>query len=225
MSTTKITVKLYAPLLAAFDRDIEALFLKRDAFLNSMIKGEVQHLAADLGDKKLSAKAKRYIAGELKRLGTTTVNIVVEKSTAEALNAVVDKTNMVRDAFLNRLIMFLRSSREILRYLDLPENVGLFAFQSSVEPMPTSPMRAIEAVHSDPFYYLRVACEERFDTGLYLLQLHKLPGFACYLDDSQVPGTAAFAREQRDQQALLDELTRFEMDVFQKPDVSTEGLP
>ncbi len=41
MSQTKITVKIYEPLLRDFDRQIDKLFIKRDAFLNAMIKEEV----------------------------------------------------------------------------------------------------------------------------------------------------------------------------------------
>lgn len=224
MSQTKITVKIYEPLLRDFDKQIDALFIKRDAFLNNMIKGEVQHLAADMEGKRLSASAKRYIAGELKRLGTVPVNIVVDRATADNLNAVVDATNLVRDAFVNRLIMLLRSSHQLLNYLELPEFITGSAFDSCIEPMPTSPMKAIEAVHSDPLFYLRVACEERHKTGLYLLDLPpKLAGFACYLDDASVPGTEVHAQMQRDVDAMLEELVSLEIDAFQKPITTTEA--
>lgn len=223
MSQTKITVKIYEPLLRDFDRQIDTLFIKRDAFLNAMIREEVQHLASDMEGKRLSSNAKRYIAGELKRLGTVPVNVVVDKSTADALNAIVDSSNLVRDAFMNRLIMLLRSSAQLLSYLELPDFITGSAFDSYVEPMPTSPMKAIEAVHSDPLFYLRVACEERHKTGLYLIDLPvKLAGFTCYLDDSQVPGTDAYAQSQRDTQAMLNELMSFEVDAFQKPESTTE---
>ncbi|MCX7144158.1 MAG: hypothetical protein NT123_24605 [Proteobacteria bacterium] len=221
MNQTKITVKIYEPLLRDFDKQIDALFIKRDAFLNSMIQGEVQHLASDLDGKRLSGKAKRYIAGELKRLGTETVNVTVDKSTADALKAIVDSTNIVRDAFINRLIMLLRSSNPLLKYLELPEFITASAFESSVDPMPTSPMKAMEAVHSDPLFYLRVAARERHGTGLYLIDLPpKLAGFACYLDESRVPGTEAYAQTQRDVQAMLDELINLEADAFQKPEAA-----
>jgi hypothetical protein len=221
--TTKITVKIYEPLLKDFSGQINSLFIKRDAFLNSMIQEEVRHLAIDLEGKKLSLRAKRYIAGELKKMKTKVVNLVVDKSTANQLNAIVEETNIVRDAFINRLIMFLRSSSPLLSYLDLPEFITGSAFDSSVEPMPTSPMKAIEAVHFDPLFYLRVAAEERHKTGLYLIDLTpKLAGFACYLDDSQVPGTKAHAELQQETQAMLDELLSLEADAFQKPKTSPE---
>lgn len=220
--TTKITVKIYEPLLRDFGKQIDSLFIKRDAFLNSMIQEEVRHLASDLEGKKLSVRAKRYIAGELKKLGTVQVNIVVDKTTADQLNAIVEKTNIVRDAFINRLIMFLRSSSPLLSYLELPEFITGSAFESYVEPMPTSPMKAMEAVHSDPLFYLRVAAEERHNTGLYLIDLTpKLAGFACHLDDSQVPGTKAHADLEQESKAMLDELMSLEDDAFQIPKQST----
>ena len=218
MSQTKITVKIYEPLLRGFDRQLANLFIKRDAFLNAMIAEEVQHLASDMQGKRLTISAKQYIAGELKRMGTTPVNVVVDQATAVALNSVVDASNLVRDAFMNRLIMLLRSSGPLLKYLELPEFITGSQFESCVEPMPTSPMQAIEAVHADPLFYLRVGCRERHETGLYLLDLPpKLAGFTCYMDESMVPGTKAYEQTQRDTQAMLDELDNFENDAFQKP--------
>ena len=223
MSQTKITVKIYEPLLRDFDRQLDKLFIKRDAFLNAMIQEEVQHLANDMEGKRLTLSAKRYIAGELKRMGTTPVNVVVDKATADALNSVVDASNLVRDAFMNRLIMLLRSSGALLKYLELPEFITGSEFDSCVEPMPTSPMKALEAVHADPLFYLRVACEERHKTGLYLLDLPpKLAGFTCYMDESMVPGTKAYEQMQRDTQAMLDELSIFETDAFQNS-TATQG--
>lgn len=109
-------------------------------------------------------------------------------------------------------------------YLELPEVITGSAFESSVDPMPTSPMKAIEAVHSDPLFYLRVAAEERHGTGLYLIDLPlKLAGFACYLDESRVPGTEAYEQAQRDLQAMLDELINLEADAFQKPKGAAGG--
>ncbi len=125
---------------------------------------------------------------------------------------------MVRDAFINRLIMFLRSSTFLLKYLDLPEFVTSSAFRSSVEPMPASPLKAIEAVHADPLYYLRVAIEEQYETGLYLVDMPpQLIGFSCYLDDAYVPGTASYKEAQREADEMLRELDDFEGEVFATP--------
>lgn len=239
MSQTKITVKIYEPLLRAFDKQIEALFIKRDAFLNSVIQGELKHLARDMEGKKLSSKANRYISGELKKLGTKQVNIVVDHSTAESLKKIVDGTtnedgtkngdgaNIVRDAFFNRLIMFLRSSPDFLKHLDLPLFINGSEFESVINPMPTSPLQAMLEVQNDPLYYLREGAEERLKTGLYLIELPpKLVGFTCYMDDAQVPGTEAYKQSQMESEALLDELlVNFETEAFQKPEAATGEKP
>ena len=125
------------------------------------------------------------------------VNLQIEQSTANELNRVVEASNMVRDAFINRLIMFLRSSTTLLKALELPEFITRREFDSSVPDMPTSPLRAIETVHDDPLFYIRTAIEERHKTDLYLTNLPKdLIGFSCYLDDADVPGTSAYQKTQ-----------------------------
>ena len=175
--------------------------------------------------KVLSSKARRYISGELKRMGTAQINIVVDKSVVEELNAIVAKSNMVRDAFFNRLILFLRSSDQLLSYLDLPKSIvnlenDLFGSVTLIEPFPSSPMRAISAVMSDPFYYLNFACEELLKTSIYLIHLpKKFVGFSCYLDDSWVPGTKENANLLSD---FDDQLGALENEAFQKS-VVTQG--
>lgn len=215
MNKTKITVKVYAPLLAAFDEQLDRLFIKRDAFLNHMIRTEISHLENELEGRELSGKARRYISGQLKRMGTRTINVVVDKETAELLTAVVDRSNIVRDAFLNRLIMFLRSSNSLLTHLELPRVIVRSEFNSYYEEMPTSPLEAMESVLADPLYYLRIAAEERVKGGLYLLDLpQKLSGFTCFLEDAEVPGSREYDEKQKQSMELLDELLRFEIDAF-----------
>ena len=224
MSQTKITVKIEDRLLKGFEDQINKLFIKRDAYLNAMIQKEARHLANDMEGKRLTSRAKRYIAGELKRMGTTQVNIAVDKATADLLNTVVKKSNIVRDAFMNRLILLMRASSLLLNYLELPEFITGSDFDSYVEPMPTSPLKAIEAVHTDPLSYLRIACQERFQTGLYLLDLPpKLIGFTCYMEDSLVPDTKAYKQMQKNTETMLAELDNFEADVFQKDKPEGEG--
>lgn len=192
MEKTKITVKIYEPLLRSFDSQLAGLCIKRDAFVNKMLRIETVELARELKGKRLSSAARRYIAGELKRLGTVPVNIVVDKAVATELNAVVQEANIVRDAFINRLIIFLRSNSKVLKALKLPEGVDQSEFNESIEAMPTSPLRAMEAAQQDPLGYLRLACEERHNSGLYLLRMSpSMDGVACYLDDTEVPGSEA----------------------------------
>lgn len=215
MNQTKMTVKIYEPLFKSFDDQMNRLCIKRDAFLNHMIKRETPNLAKELDGRRLSSSARRYISGSLKRMGTRTVNVVVDKETADALNAVVDASNIVRDAFINRLIMFLRSADTVLDYFGMPKFIVPSDFDDWYEPMPTSPIKAMEAVFMDPLYYLRIAAEERFDRGLYLLDMpEKFVGLSCYLDDSSVPGTKEYEEFMELGELMLKALDNSENDAF-----------
>lgn len=210
MNQTKITAKIYLPLIKSFNDQLSALHIKRDSFLNHMLKSEITYLAAEMKGKRLSKRAKRYIAGELKRLGTVNVNIVVDKEVAESLNLIVESSNLVRDAFINRLILLLRSSDEFLNQMDLPRALTGSEFDAA-EYMPCSPLKTIEAVMADPLYYLRISSEERFGEGLYEIEFPtKLIGFSCYLDDSLVPGTPEYADMQKSTDLLISELFSLE---------------
>lgn len=198
---TKITAKLFAPMYADFDRQIDGALLKRDAFLDRMIMLEIPHLRNDLQGKRLSSQANRYISQSLKALGGRNapplrqVSIAVRHETAEALRAVVHEHNLVRDAFLNRLITLLRSSDKLLDLLGLPSRVD-WNRKGGTEDMPTSPMRVIEETQLNPFYYLRAACQEQYGCGLNMLEFSReLHGMFCYIPDDEVPGTEANAEK------------------------------
>lgn len=221
---TKITVKLYTPMYLALDRQLAAASLRRDAFLNRMINQEISHLREDLKGRRLSNEANRHIAMRLKRLGgkdtppLKQVSIAVQHETAEALRAVVDEHNLVRDAFLNRLIALLRGSDKLLDALGLPKNTD--ACRSyGVEGVHTSPMHAISELLADPLYYLRIACKEQYGCGLYLLEFpEQYIGLTCYIDDEELPGRRALsdldllpdARDPDSVKQLIAEMQRFE---------------
>ncbi len=207
MATTKITAKVYKPLWTDFIRQTNTLFLKRDAFLNHMIRTEIPHLAREVkGKDKLSSKARRYIAGELKRMGSespVTVNIVVDQETADALKQVVDSANLVRDGFINRLLIWLRASDVLLQSFDIPKTLdGLNEWNG----MPVSPLKAMEAVRDDPLGYIRSQIETEEWGGLYTGYMPPpLTGLSCYLDDVHVPDTLAFKENEREMADLLGE--------------------
>lgn len=196
---TKITTLLYEPIYNDFTSQLKSLPFRRDAFIELMIERELPNLKEDLAGKVNSAKAKRYISGCLKKMGGAKagqlmkLSISVSKSTATELRALEDKHKFPRDAFLNRLVVLLRSTDFALKALDLPRTVRQVG--GGVEDMPTSPMGVLEAALFDPLYYLRNACQRQHGCGLYLVDT-PWPGFACYLADEDVPGTAAYLAQQ-----------------------------
>lgn len=201
-SITKITARLYAPVCADFDKQMARAMLKRDAFLDRVIATEVVHLREDLAGKVLSPKARRYIAGALKSMGGGNVeelhpvNFSVSKSTAAALREAVDAHNLQRDAFLNWLIVLLRSSDYLLNLLGVGREIQSIRGYSFPN-LPVSPLQAIEEIESDPLFYLRIACEAEHGKGLYNLPLPRpLHGLCCYLPDEAIPIGAEFDQSE-----------------------------
>jgi hypothetical protein len=153
---------------------------------------------------KLSNPARRYISGELKRLGTKPVNIVVDKDTADNLRKIVNESNMVRDSFINRLILFLNASDGLLKHLELPCQIN-DRLLSGTESMSTSPLQGIESIVHDPLFYLRTSIEELYGKSLYSFELPMiLTGMSCYIDNTQVPGTDEFLKQQDENNEMLN---------------------
>lgn len=120
MPKTAISFNVPPKLWAAFKAQTDGLFLSRAPFLDYMVANELPHLRTELGGLNLSLRAKRYIAGAMKKQGPISVNIEVQPATAEALREAAQAHNLVRDAFMARLLIFLRSTDAFLKYLEVP---------------------------------------------------------------------------------------------------------
>lgn len=193
---TKITIKVYEPLIYALNKRLQSNFIKRDSFLNHMIKLETPQLERDMKGLKLSNSTRRYISGELKRLGTKTLNVVVDKETSEKLKKVVVKTNIVRDSFINRLILLLLPPETILQYLGIPTQTTDDIY-FGYDDISTIPLKGINTILTDPLFYLRTAIEYTSDEGIYSLSLPKnLVGMSCYLENKEIPGTKEFLENE-----------------------------
>ena len=212
---TKISAKFFAPLYASFDKQLAKALIKRDAFIDQMISSELHHLAEDLDGKRNSPKARQYIARNLKSLGGKNtpplrlVSIQVRKATSQRLAELEKQHNFSRDAFLNRLVALYRSSDKLLDALELPKTVQRSGL--GLEDMPTSPMRAIEAVQADAFYYLRAACMEIHGCGLHALAMpDELVALSCYIPDTDLPGTLENTEREAIHTELFQILENFE---------------
>ena len=204
MGLQKISFRVPPGLWQAFALQANQLFLSRAPFLDHMIARETPHLAEDLAGRKLSVAAKRHISGMLKKEGaqTASVNIEVTRETATALNQIIRDSNIVRDAFICRLIIFLRGSDSLLKNLGVPlevkTNIHGSGHITGLEAMPSSPLKAMEAVRDDPLYYIREHVTNNWGTGIYTVQLPRaLDWAACFIEDKDVPGTEAYKVDQR----------------------------
>lgn len=228
---TKITVRFYQPMYWAFDDQMADAMLRRDAFLDRVIAGEIASIEEDLAGKAMSPAAHRHVAGCLKKMGGAKagelwqVSLSVRPETAEALRRVTRQHNLVRDALINRIVMLLRSNDDVLRRLDLPLRVHQAA-ATGTEDAATSPLKAIEEAQADPFYYLRAACWKTHGCGLYALPLPpQLHGFSAYLPDDQIPSTPAFearVQEEEAQQQAEDEEWAMVLAAMNDADVSAD---
>ena len=183
---TKLTVKIQNKMFTDFSEQISRLMLRRDAYLDRMISQEIPRLRADLEGKRLSGAANSFITQKLNEMDVKPFSIAITQETARALKDAVEDHNLVRDAFLNRLIAMLRSTESSLKGLGLEEY--------SEAEVPLSPIRLLEEAMTDPFYYLRRKWTD--GEGFYLKAYQNHVGLSCYLEDRDVPGTDAW-KEQR----------------------------
>jgi len=191
----KISFRVSEILLAIFNNEILALPLARDQFLNNLIKVECEYLAKDMEGKRLSNEAKVFIANKLRSMekGTRPVSVMLDVDVAARLNEIVGKTNIVRDAFVNRVIYFFLMTDKLQKYLGLGRYVsGINNINGNI---PLSPIKLIEDALTAPFHYLRNELAEH-DEKLYLLILEdKLVGFTCYAEYSDLPGTEEYKHQ------------------------------
>jgi len=210
MPKTAISFNVPPRLWEAFKGQADGLFLSRASFLDYMIANELPHLRIELAGLKLSLRAKRHIAGAMKREGPTSVNIDVRPETAAALREAMQAHNLVRDAFMTRLLIFLRSTDAFLKYLEVPRIASSRGTDAYLEEMPASPLKAMEAVRDDPLFYVRFHVEAIHEVGIYRVPLpRQLDWAACYLADEDIPGTAAYRRQQKlgkELLAMLDDI-------------------
>jgi hypothetical protein len=200
---TKISVRVYEPLFKGFQRyfqgGVRPSVLKRDAVMDWVISGEIDHIQRDLEGKRLSSKARRFISGRIKKAPTVQASFALRKSTADALNAVVAEHNLVRDSLIGWMIAMLAARPSLLEALNLPKSEhDIRKLSIFLEGPSLTALDAIQEALCDPFFYLRHACEEWHGVGLYALELPaNLTIVTCFLTDERVPGTKAHrAKEQ-----------------------------
>jgi len=207
---TKITLKMSAKLWESFDARIRSLPVKRDQYLTSVIATETPKLAQAMKGRRLSAKARGHISATLASRQTRTVNVGIDKAVASSLNEVIEQSNMVRDAFMNRLILFLQPNDELLKFLGISRREQTWPVKSfGTEALkPTSPLAALEEAFDDPLWYLHEAVEHVHETSLYLIGFAdpKMDFLSCWMDDAAVPGTRAHKRHEREMAKLMDGL-------------------
>lgn len=199
--STKLTARIYGPAFERLNKCLIEAHIKRDAFLDRVIAQEIPHLREDLKGLRLSDEARRYIAQEHGRLGARDtrlkqVSIALRPKTADELNSAVEAHNLVRDAFLSRLVVLLAPLPQTLKKLGFADRVSSSSELGAADAA-TSPLESILETMADPFHYFRSQLKKEKECGLYLLNFSVLHvGFSCYMHDREVPGTEAFEAQR-----------------------------
>ncbi|MDT0628081.1 hypothetical protein [Alteromonas sp. W364] len=172
MQTTKLTFNVFTPFNQRFNDAIKALFLRRDSFLNHLIFSELEHLEKALRGKRNSEKAKRYInEGMDKKRTSTPLTVVINKSTANRLRRIVKEHNINRDAFINRLFLFMILKEAGLERLNIAPKIESNMIPGvTIDSASTSPFQHLKEAIDDPFFYIRTALQEDQE-DLYLTNL------------------------------------------------------
>lgn len=153
---TKIAMTVWEDLFSLFSNKLDRCFIKRDAFLNHVISVELDNLKKGLEGRKNSVHAKKHIASNLRDLGTKTINVVVDKQVAKDLNSIVKEHNLVRDAFINRLLLLLSFPDDIISYMfDVRLTQAVEGADMDPPPLPRTFIDALEFIQSSPNRYIQ----------------------------------------------------------------------
>lgn len=105
----KISVKMWRPIVEAFDKKIEAACLRRDAYLNKVLEVELNWLDEEISIPN-SQSSYDYVLAQLDQLDRKLVSLALLPELTVRLNEICSRKRVVRDAFFNRLFLLLAAS-------------------------------------------------------------------------------------------------------------------
>lgn len=128
---TKVMVNVYEPIIGIMKHKVDAACLKRDAYLDLVLRCESKLLRTEV-TKPNSDKAKSYITKSLKQLKLKQLNLSLSVETVELMNEVCKEKNIPRDAFINRVFLLLIASSTMISSLfngeELRDSDGSFTW-------------------------------------------------------------------------------------------------
>lgn len=235
----KRLVAVWEPLIGLLNKKVKSACLKRDEFLDHVLRHEAQMLTQEVSGRN-SDEAKAYITTHLGMLRRKQVNLNLSTETVQAVADACEKVNVPRDAFINRVVLFLVAGKPFFKRLlvdidwDWTEGKVIEDYYNYFNPTLDGSLSAIEdTVKSDPFQFYRACIEvtkndggeaealhEAFLTKDFLKGKHgpeSTIGFNCYVPDFQIEGHPAYKE-------MFDDLEKLLMDLGEHEDTS-EGAP
>ncbi len=173
---TKITAKIWRQTIEKLENKLDAACLRRDSYLSRVLDVELPRLDREICLRN-SPDANRFVAGRLESLGERKlVTFSLDPDVAERLNEICGRKLIVRDAFLNRVLLLLAASPKLINSLFFKElGMDLHTFildrQETGSPAETRTsivwgdrgnLSAIYPLEPfiDPFWAIRLGIEE-----------------------------------------------------------------
>lgn len=231
----KILVSVWTLLQSRLNEAVDAAFLKRDAFLDYVLRNEALHIEKEIPAPGNSDLARGFLERQLKTLELTPVSLNLSPETIDAINSACKARNIPRDCFINRTLLLICSGKRSfwIRFLpDLDWDYYLekcradFAYEIAAGQH-WGALHAISSCLSDePFWCIRMALDlARDDDKDESLYLHQIPvpadffpkpegknwqfnGLNCFLPDHEVEGSDAWAAHKAKQKAQSEELMK-----------------
>lgn len=228
MANKKILINLWTDLAKGLKQRTEYACLKRDQYLNLVLRHEAERLDEEVPDRNSDA-ARAYIAQELNSLPRKPTNLMLSEETIQAVNDACERKNLPRDAFIHRVLLFLLLGPKSLD--DIIEVDWTWARHRLLEQgpdqlykllIPSTLLTIGELVEGDPFWYARSCLdylrEEDAATPTLLgafLRKHAFDatvpnaiGFNCYIPDNLVVGTPEHQKQTEELNEFLAMLGR-----------------
>lgn len=108
-SKSKVTITVWRPVWSKLEKQLESACLKRDAYVDALIDHELDHLDAEMAIAN-SDDAQRFIDKQLRALinaNATPLSLALSSETLRKLEGICKRKKVVRDAFFNRLFLFI----------------------------------------------------------------------------------------------------------------------
>lgn len=150
----RIMVQVWGTLAKAVDRDLKALHLKRDGFLNDLFTREIEKLAEEVTFCNSDAVQARLREQKLPDRARLTLEL--DETLVQRIDAVLEHHKIPRDSFVNRVLFFLVAKESHLDRLGI-----VYEREGQVSAKPLADVRSYLY---QPFSHIRDANEGRFYT-------------------------------------------------------------
>lgn len=222
MKTKKITINLWDQLASSLSNKFNESCLRRDAYLDFVLKHEADKLMKEL-DQAASERQRKYIERNLSELKRTQVSLNLSSDTVASIEEACHSRNLVRDSFINRVLLFLVLKPDLfgrLLGIDIRDYINSLLddgefIGDTADMVLKGGLNCINAlVHKDPFWAvrecIRIASDDS-DDGCEQLHAAYIP--PDFLDkDINLAGLNCVVEEWRIEERPGQEIARTKLD-------------